>query len=172
MAVLTRPEIIRLIKEKKLKIHPFNLSQIGAGSIDLRLGNTFRVFRKFHGVFHINDYADYKGLTEVVKIKKGDNLLIEPGELVHGITVETIKLPKEISARIEGRSRFARLGLLTHISSGFVQPASDGKIVLEMANLSPVSLAIHPGTRICQIVLEEAKGEGAYKGKFSNQSRP
>jgi dCTP deaminase len=111
-------------------------------------------------------------LTDEIKLKKDQKLLIQPGELVHGITLEKISLPDNISARIDGRSRFARIGLLTHVSSGFMQPGTVGKIVLEMANLSPIALSIKPNTKICQIVLDELKGRAKYAGKFINQSKP
>ncbi len=172
MAVLTTSEILKLIDKKKLIIKPFKRTQVGAGSIDLHLGDTFRVFKKYHGMFRVDDNADYRDITEVVKVKKGDSLIVEPGELVHGITVEDISLTKGLSARIEGRSRFARIGLLTHLSSGFMQPGTHGKVVLEIANLSPINLAIYPGTTICQIVIEETKGEGLYKGRFYKQDKP
>ncbi len=172
MAVLSGSEIKKLIKEKKIVIKPFNKTQIGAGSIDLHLGDTFRIFKNRSGTFDVNDNSDYKDITELLQIKKGENISIKPGELIHGITIEDIRLPKGISARIEGRSRFARVGLLTHLSSGFMQPGTHGKIVLEIANLSPLTLAIKPGTAICQIVLEEVKGDGVYRGRFSKQTRP
>lgn len=172
MAVLTRSEILKLIKNKKLIVNPFKPFQVGAGSIDLHLGDVFRVFKKYHGLFRVDDNADYRDITEIIRVEKGDHLLVEPGELVHGVTVENISLSKGISARIEGRSRFARIGLLTHLSSGFMQPGTHGKVVLEIANLSPINLAIYPGTTICQIVIEETKGEGLYKGRFYKQDKP
>lgn len=172
MAVLSGSEVLELIKKKKVKITPFNKNQVGPGSIDLHLGDTFRIFKRYEGVFNVNDDSDYKEITTLIKVKKGGHLLVKPGELVHGITSENIQLPRGISARIEGRSRFARVGLLTHLSSGFMQPATHGKVVLEIANLSPIPLAITPGTKICQIILEEVKGDGQYKGRFSKQSRP
>ncbi|MEM0143059.1 MAG: dCTP deaminase [Candidatus Parvarchaeum sp.] len=172
MSVLSHDEIIKLLDTGKLKIVPLDRKQIGPGSIDLRLGSVFRVFKKVNKIVNVDDFTDYKGLTEEIKIKDGESLLIQPGELVHAITVEKVVLPDDISARIDGRSRFARLGLLTHVSSGFMQPGTSGKIVLEMANLSPIALAIKPGTKICQIVLEELKGKARYSGKFTDQDRP
>ena len=53
-----------------------------------------------------------------------------------------------------------------------MQPGTSGKIVLEMANLSPIALAIKPNTKICQIVFEELKGNAKYNGKFINQTKP
>jgi dCTP deaminase len=93
-----------------------------------------------------------------------------PGELVHGITLERIKTADNISGRIEGRSRFARLGLIVHLSSGFMHPGNDSKIVLEMVNLSPVPLAVYPRTAICQMIFERTEGKSRYAGKFSHQT--
>ena len=172
MAVLSHDEIIKLLDSKTLQIAPLNKNQIGPGSVDLRLGYIFRVFKKINKVVTVDDNTNYKDLTEEITTKKGENFLIQPGELVHAVTIEKVSLPSNISARIDGRSRFARLGLLTHVSSGFMQAGTSGKIVLEMANLSPIALAIKPNTKICQIVFEELKGSAKYSGKFKDQSRP
>ncbi len=172
MSVLSGDEIKRLINEGKLGITPFTESQVGPASVDLRLGDLFRVFNKTRDIFQVTDSSDYSNITRMIHVKEGDSLLVMPGELVNGITFEKISLPDDICGRVEGRSRFARIGLLTHISSSFLQPGVSNKIVLEIANLSPTPLALHPGTRICQIVLEELKGKGRYKGKFSTQTKP
>ena len=114
--------------------------------------------------------ADYKCITRTVRVEKDGYLLVMPGELVEGVTRENIALSPALSARIEGRSRFARLGLLVHLSSGFMQPGSTGKVVLEILNVSPFPLALHPGTVICQIIIEEAKDAAAYIGVVSGQT--
>ncbi|HLC59577.1 MAG TPA: dCTP deaminase [archaeon] len=171
MAVLTKSEILKLLKNGKLKIKPFDEKDVGPGSIDLHLGNTFRVFKKSHEIFHVNDDVDHKDITNVVEVDDKSYFMVMPSEMVHGITKEHISLPSNISGRIEGRSRFARIGLLTHVSSGFIQPGTSSKVVLEMVNLSPMPLAIYPETKICQIILEETKGSEKYHGKFSEQER-
>ena len=172
MTILARNEILRLVKEGKIKIKPFKKSQVGPGSIDLHLGDTFRVFKKLHGTFHVKDDVDHKEITKVVKVKKGKYFLIMPGEMVHGVTRETISLPNNLAGWIEGRSTFARVGLLTHLSSGYIHPGTANKTVLEIANLSPIPLAVYPGTRICHFILEEVRGKALYRGKFHKQTRP
>ncbi|MDG6931004.1 MAG: dCTP deaminase [Nitrososphaerota archaeon] len=169
--ILTRSRILELISSGKVVVEPFDREQVGAASIDLSLGNLFRTFKKSRNVVEIKESADYHDLTDFVELDSG-YLLLEPGELVHGITNERVKLPPDISGRIEGRSRFARLGLLVHISSGFVAPGSDGRIVLEIANLSPSTLTIYPGTRICQLILEEVSPPSEYSGRFKGQMKP
>ena len=142
MALLSGEKILELVKSGQLKIEPFRKDQVNAGSIDLHLGNEFRVFKKVHDVFRVTERVDYTKITEIVKVKKGGHILIMPGELIHGITREKVTLPPNLAAFIEGRSSLARVGLLTHLSSGFIHPGSSNRTVLEIANISPVCLAI------------------------------
>jgi len=172
LATLGRERILKLIEEGLIRIEPFAKDQVGSASIDLHLGDTFRVFEKTRDVFHIREDADYKELTRTVKVEKDNYFLIMPNELVQGITEENLTFPASLSGRIEGRSRFARLGLLIHLSSGFIQPGSTGRVVLEILNVSPLPLALHPGTAICQVIIEEAVEATAYKGAFAGQVAP
>ena len=172
MATLGKDELLKLIENGILRIEPFQKEQVGPASINLHLGNSFRVFEKTRDVFHVREDADYKQLTRAVKVDRNGSFLIMPNELVEGITEESVTLPSALSGRIEGRSRFARLGLLIHLSSGFIQPGSTGKVVLEMLNVSPLPLALHPGTAICQVIIEEARGATKYQGAFAGQTAP
>ena len=167
-----RDQLLKHIADGTLRIKPFRKEQVGPASIDLHLGDTFRVFEKTRDVFHIREDADYRETTRSVKVDGHSSFLIMPSELVEGITKETIALPTTLSGRIEGRSRFARLGLLIHLSSGFIQPGSTGRVVLEILNVSPLPLALHPGTAICQVIIEEAVGAIKYRGSFSGQTVP
>lgn len=172
MTILGKNKILELIEKNIIKIFPFNPDQVGPGSIDLHLGNKFRTFKKVHDIYYVTNNVNHEDITTTIEINEGDYFLIMPGELVHGITMETVELPEWIAGRIEGRSRFARIGLLTHLSSGFVHPGTKGKIVLEIVNVSPIPLALYPGTKICQLILEEVEGGEAYKGRFHLQEAP
>jgi len=172
MGTLGKTKILKLIRNGVVRIEPFHKKQVGPASIDLHLGNVFRVFEKTRAVLHVREDADYTQITRTVKVEPNSYFLIMPNELVQGITQETLSLPDTLSGRIEGRSRFARLGLLIHLSSGFIQPGSTGRVVLEILNVSPLPLALHPGTAICQVILENAEGATAYHGSFAGQSAP
>ena len=172
MATLGRDKLLELIEAGSIKIEPFSKEQVGPASIDFHLGDSFRVFEKTRDVFHVREDSDYKQLTRAVKVDRNSSFLIMPNELVEGITEETLTLPSTLSGRIEGRSRFARLGLLIHLSSGFIQPGSTGRVVLEILNVSPLPLALHPGTAICQVIIEEARGATKYQGAFAGQTAP
>lgn len=168
MAVLTKKEILKEIKKGRVKIEPFSPSQVGPSSIDLHLDNQFRILRASKKIHHITENSNYEKLTKVVKVK--DYIVLKPGETINGITKEKITLPNNICGWLEGRSRFARLGLMVHITAGLIHPGVSNKQVLEMSNMGPVPLALHPGTKICQLVLERTIGKAKYNGKFANQN--
>jgi dCTP deaminase len=172
ITVLSRDEILKLIEEEEIELSPFNEDQVGPTSIDLTLGNEFRVFKKVGKILHVKDEINFEEITEVVFVEENDHLLLMPGELVHGITKERIKLPEDLVGWIEGRSRYARIGLMIHVTAGLVQPGCNNKQVLEISNMSPMPIALYPGTRICQIILEETKGTAKYDGVFKNQTSP
>lgn len=171
MAVLTRDEIIKRINDGEVKIEPFNEKLIGPASIDLTLDNQFRVFKNVRDIIHLtSENFDIDKVSEVVTVNTYYTLM--PGATVHGITVEKITLPQNLCGWIEGRSRFARLGLMIHVTAGFIQPGVSNKQVLEMNNSGPMPIAIHPGIAICQIVLEETIGRATYKGIYKDQIKP
>lgn len=167
--ILTHEEILRKIKRGEIKIEPFNPLDVGPASIDLHLGNEFRVFRKLKKL-DLTENTDYREITDVVKVR--DKILIKPGTSVLGITEEKISLPENMCGWLEGRSRFARLGLQVHTTAGFIQPGINNRQVLEIANLSAIPLSIKPGLKICQLVLEECKGSARYEGKYKEQEAP
>ncbi len=95
--------------------------------------------------------------------------LLTPGTTIHGITRERITLPDDLCGFLEGRSRFARLGLMIHVTSAFVQPGVSNRQVLEMSNVSARTLEIRAGVRVCQIVLLRTEERAVYRGRFAQQ---
>jgi dCTP deaminase len=171
MSVLTKEAILRELASGRLRLEPFSLDQVGAASIDLHLGDELRVpIEVTNGPIDVTDEATPEAFTKVIPFEKP--YVLAPGHTVHGITRERLFLPSDLCAWIEGRSRIARLGLTVHVSSGFVQPGVSNHQVLEMSNVSGRPLAIHPGIRICQIVLQRTEGNAVYRGKFSEQDSP
>lgn len=164
--ILTRKVILKQIEKKKLKIKPFKKSNVGPGSIDLTLDNKFRVFKKRKKTLNIGERTDYKKHTKKLVT---DSIELKPGEVVLGITKEKLELPKNLCGWLQGRSRFARLGLSVHITASFVHPGSKNKQVLEIINMNNFPVKIKAGTKIVQLILEETEGEAELKGRFVNQ---
>ena len=172
MAILIGDEIKKAIEEKLINVEPLEDSQIGPGSIDLSLGNDFRIFKEQQSTYHIKDDSRFEDVTESVHIEDGGYIVINPGEMILGITKEKITLSESISGRLEGRSRFARFGLAVHVTAGFMQPGISNQQVLEIVNLGHAPIALYPGTKICQFVFEECKGKARYHGRFAEQIKP
>jgi dCTP deaminase len=167
MGVLTREEILKEIRQGTIEIEPLEESQVGPGSIDLHLGREFRVFKKLRNACVVEDSISVEALTE---LEAEESFTLMPGETVLGITQERIKLSDSICGWLEGRSRFARMGLVIHMTASFVQPGINNRQVLEIGNLAPFPLVLKPGVRICQIILERTEGQASYQGKFKNQN--
>jgi len=156
------------IKKGNIGISPFDKKNLGPASYDLALGCSLRIFVPQADAYAVTDAADFSNLTKLIKIGKS-GYTMRPGETVLGATVENISLAAHIAGWLEGRSRFARLGLMVHISSPFMQPGINNKEVLEIANLSPTPLTIFPETKICQFIFEYCQGQATYTGKFKTQ---
>ena len=167
MSILTHDEILNEISSGGIIIDPFDPECVGPASVDLHLGNEFRVFRKVHDVVRVNADTNYEEITERILVQ--DRLLLMPQETVLGITVEKITLASNLCGWLEGRSRFSRLGLLVHISASFMQPGIENKQCLEISNFSPTPMALFPGTAICQFIFQRTIGQAKYQGKFRNQ---
>lgn len=169
MGVLTREEILKEIRQKSIEIVPLEEDQVGPGSVDLHLGNEFRVFKKLRNALTVEDSISVEDLTE--RLEAEDSFTLMPGETVLGITRERVKLPSNICGWLEGRSRFARMGLVIHMTASFIQPGINNRQVLEIGNLAPFPLVLKPGVRICQIIFERTEGEALYQGRFMNQDQ-
>lgn len=167
MSILTHDEIVKEIAAGHIRIDPHDPTAIGPASVDLHLGSEFRVFRKAREVIRVTEDTDYETVTEKVHVTNG--LMLMPGETVLGITLEQITLAPHLCGWLEGRSRFARLGLLVHVSASFMQPGIANKQCLELSNFSPMPLVVTPGLPICQFIFQRTIGEARYTGRFRNQ---
>lgn len=169
MAVLTRSVILRELAEGRLLIDPLEPDQVGPASVDLTLSDEIRVIEGDGEPIDIHEEVDYREHTRRLELRTPFRL--EPGATIHGITRERISLPPDVCGLLEGRSRFARLGLMIHVTSAFVQPGVSNRQVLEISNVSGHPLHIHPGVRICQLVLLRTEGEARYRGRFADQQK-
>jgi len=167
MAILTREVILAEIRAGRLVIDPFSAEQVGPASIDLTLGDEIRVIEGGVSPIAIVEDADFRRHTRRESLDRPFRL--DPGATIHGITRERVTLPDDLCGLLEGRSRYARLGLMIHVTSAFVQPGVSNRQVLEMSNVSGHPLEIHAGVRLCQLVLLRTEGRARYAGRFRDQ---
>jgi dCTP deaminase len=144
--------------------------QWGEASVDLRLGFSFTRLEKAPGL--IVSVADGLGAlgrsgfftTKELKPKDefGDpeNFILHPDSFILAMTYESIKVPKNMIALIEGRSTYARVGLSMHQTAPWIQPGWSGSIILEMMNNGPLDIKLTPLIdRPCQLTFFELKTE-------------
>jgi dCTP deaminase len=150
VSVLSDGTITRLVEEGRIRIDPWDPALVQPASVDLRLGDSFRVFHN-HLAPAIDLRRPPENLTEEVVVPAGDTFVIHPGEFCLGRTLEWVELPDDIVARIEGKSSLGRLGLIVHATAGFCDPGWKGTLTLELNNLTRVPIILHPGLEIAQL---------------------
>jgi dCTP deaminase len=156
--ILSDRDIITKIENGDIQIespHKGWKLQIGASSMDMRLGKYFKIYE--HGKHPVLDPSKMngeEGLTRLIEVPEGEAFIVQPGEFALGVTLEKVSLPDDIVARVEGRSSLGRLGIIIHSTAGFVDAGFSGTITLEITNINRMPVALHPGMRVCQLAFE------------------
>lgn len=151
-------------------IEPFSESQVQPASYDVRLGNTFRIFERDDTPFI--DFKKPADISKEVTLDDDQYFLLHPGEFVLGVTRETLRMPPNLVARIEGKSSVGRLGLMVHITAGFIDPGFIGPVTLEMYGVHPLPLKLWPKQLIAQISFQymAATPDRPYQGRYQNST--
>ena len=162
-------DIERYLAEGKISITPLpDADMISGVSVDIRLGNKFRVF-----VAHTAAYIDLSGprgevdkalnsvMSDEIYIADGDKFILHPGELALAMTLESVTLPDDIVGWLDGRSSLARLGLMVHVTAHRIDPGWSGRIVLEFYNGGKLPLALRPKMKIGALNFEMLSGAAA-----------
>ena len=154
-------------------------TQLGSCSVDLRLGNVFRVFEHSKFPFiNLRDGVDVDQVMREVKIGDDDTFVLHPGQFVLGMTRESMELAPDILARLEGRSSLGRLGIIVHGTASVFDPGWAGNATLELGNVGIIPVGLYPGMRICSFTFEplSSPSEVPYgkrkASKYVNQTGP
>jgi dCTP deaminase len=150
VSVLSDGTILELVNAGRIIVEPWDPAMVQPASIDLRLGDSFRVFHN-HRATAIDLQDPPVNLTEEVVVAPGEPFAIHPGEFCLGRTLEWVRIPDDIVARIEGKSSLGRLGLIVHATAGFCDPGFEGTLTLELNNLTRVPILLYPEQPIAQL---------------------
>jgi dCTP deaminase len=176
--ILSDRDIRTAIAAGQIGIDPFDEIDVQPSSVDLHVD---RFFRTFHNARHpfIDVKMPMEDLTEVVEVKEEEAFILHPGEFVLGSTMEYVKLPNDLVARLEGKSSLGRLGLLIHSTAGYVDPGFEGHLTLELSNVANLPITIYPNMKIGQISFfqltspaENPYGSRAVGSKYQGQRGP
>ncbi|MDC8830663.1 dCTP deaminase [Alteromonas gilva] len=176
-------DIYEYLQQGKIKIEPQpDYDQISGLTVDIRLGNKFRVFED-----HAAPYIDLSGpkaqvqealesvMSDEIELPDGKAFFLHPKELALAITQESVTLPDNIVGWLDGRSSLARLGLMVHVTAHRIDPGWSGNIVLEFYNSGKLPLALRPNMKIGALSFEvlsqsaekpyNARLDAKYKGQ-------
>ena len=148
--ILSDRDIRGEIDAGRIVIDPYLPDAVQPSSVDLHLGNRFRVFRNNRTAV-IDPRIEQPELTELVEITGDEPFVLHPGEFVLGATFERVALPDDLVARLEGRSSLGRLGLMIHSTAGYVDPGWEGTLTLELSNVANLPIKLYDGMKIGQI---------------------
>lgn len=178
VVLLSDRDIKREVAAGRVRLDPYDEGMVQPSSIDVRLDRFFRLFDN-HKYPYIDPAEEQPELTRLVEVAAEEPFVLHPGEFVLGSSYETVRLPDDLAARVEGKSSLGRLGLLTHATAGFVDPGFDGHVTLELSNVATLPIKLWPGMKIGQLCFfrlscaaEHPYGSSAYGSHYQGQRGP
>jgi dCTP deaminase len=176
--LLSDRDITAELTSGRIALDPYDPAMIQPSSIDVRLDRFFRLFDN-HKYPFIDPAEDQPELTRLIETKPDEPFILHPGEFVLGSTYESVTLPDDVAARLEGKSSLGRLGLLTHSTAGFIDPGFEGHVTLELSNVATLPIKLWPGMKIGQLCFfrltspaENPYGSAAYSSRYQGQRGP
>ena len=162
--ILSDKGIREYLDNKDLLIDPLDSKDIQPASVDLRLGKQFVIIKHWGA-----DILDFSSRPEYQTVT-AEEFLVPSHSFVLAMTVESLRLPHNLTAFVEGRSSVGRMGLFIQ-NAGWVDPGFEGQLTLELYNANNLPIRLSSGRRICQIVFckMDQKTEKPYKGKYQGQ---
>jgi dCTP deaminase len=181
---------IRRMAEEAQLIQPFNeqlvrevngrrIISAGASSYgyDMRLADDgFRVFSPIHGREIDPKQFDEDSLVEPTLRSADDGsqyYLMPPHSYALGVTVETFRMPRNVTAICMGKSTYARAGLIVNTTP--LEAGWQGRLVIELGNLADLPLRVYVNEGIGQVVFFESDEDCSVSyedrgGKYQGQT--
>lgn len=189
--MLSGKVIQQLVEKGDLVIRPFSTAHVNPNSVNLTLDNTLKVYRKNYPIHQYYEELQVFGARtrfvapppsvlieplelgtkeETVDLTIPENgLVLYPGVLYLGKTVEWTETPHPYVPMLEGRSSTGRMGWSVHITAGVGDVGFRGHWVLEMTVVYP--LRITRGLQVCQVMYHKVEGDtNPYRGRYQDQS--
>lgn len=161
--VLTGHEIRRQVKLGRIHIDGFNEQDLNANSYNIRLGDTFTVYRNVR-LFDLHDPSSYSN-TETFDIDPEQGATLRPGTLYLIPTKEAFG-SNYYEPVITGRSSQGRLGIEVHKEAGFGDIGYLGVWTLHVTVTYPT--VIYPNDPVAQVYFLTPAGRitKLYDGKY------
>lgn len=151
---------------KEQKILSYGLSSAG---YDVRLEPKYKIFTNINS--EIIDPLIPSDSTFVDR--EGESVIIPPNSYLLGLTKEYFVLPRDVIILAVGKSTLARVGAIVNVTP--IEPGFCGRVVIEIANTTPLPLRIHADMGVAQFIFFKMDGEcdvsyADRSGKYQNQN--
>src|SRR5438552_3338403 len=140
--ILSDRDLKKSLESGEIKVEPLFPKSIQPASIDVHLGADFLIFK---GTDHvcIDPKEPVDDMMESLTISEDRQFILHPGEFALGMTYETVSVPNNMVAQLNGKSSLARMGLVVHATAGYIDPGNTLKITLEFHNLANLPLKLY-----------------------------
>jgi dCTP deaminase len=187
--LLSNTMIREALSDGRLSIAPNDHCAYDTTAVNLTLGPIIQVPKKKYPtaltvgegnlIQFLNDSSDRHELTASQPFR------LEPQQFLLASTFEVITLAREsdrkpewadsplLAARVEGKSSYARLGVLVHFTAPTIHNGFSGVIALEIMNCGPYPIMLALRKPICQLLIEEVVGiPDQHESQFHGQMIP
>ena len=176
--ILSDRTIRERLDSKSIIIAPLDEDDIQPSSVDLHLAPEISVFQERPGEV-IDVTADNSHLLTEHVIPRDEPFLLQPGDFALANTVESVVIPDDLKASLDGKSSLGRLGLLVHATAGYIDPGFRGTITLELSNDNKLPITLFRDMPIGQLSFVQLTtaaarpyGSPGLGSKYQNQTRP
>lgn len=158
-------ELKRKEKNQRMLLHDELERKISAGEIDfsgslrkdsllLTLGGYYQSLSQTETIIDPYDSQSLENLYEDL-IADWDEFELKPRQFVLISTSEHLRLDARHYGLISTLSHIARLGIMAHAASFFVDRSFDGYLTLEFVNLTNHSFVLHKNMPVAKLIIYE-----------------
>ena len=152
--ILSDRDIRLAMQSGDITIDPFDEKCMQPASVDLHLDNHFLVFDTKQNVV-IDPKKPMDEMMQEIIITDDKPFVLHPGEFALGMIYETTGVSSEYVGRLEGKSSVGRMGLLIHVTAGFLDPGNSLKMTLELHNTANLPILLYYKMPIAQMAFEK-----------------
>lgn len=156
--ILSDKDIRAAIQSGDIIIDPFDESAIQPASVDLRLDKEFLIYDTNQN-YVIDPKKPMDDIMKTVTIDEDRPFVLHPGEFALGLIYETTGVANDMVGRLEGKSSVGRMGLLIHVTAGFLDPGNSLKMTLELHNTANMPILLYYKMPIAQMAFERLSSE-------------
>jgi len=152
--ILSDKDIKKCLETGEITVSPYEDKYLQPASVDLHLDKYFLVFDTKRN-YVIDPKKPMDAMMKEIVIEGDEPFVLHPGEFALGMIYEKTGVCDSMVGRLEGKSSVGRMGLLIHITAGFLDPGNDLKMTLELHNTATMPILLYYKMPIAQMAFEK-----------------